>query len=334
MNAITGQHPKRKGITLASYTGNSQDLLALAVMAESQGYEDVWFADVGSPDALTLAAAVAVRTKRVRIGVAVTPIYTRTPPVLAASANTLQELSAERFILGLGTSSHTMVENWHGLSFAKPVKRMRETVLLLREIFEGTKTDFQGETLSSHGYRQKSMHIPLYIAALRPKMLETAAEIGDGVVLNLYPRPALANIIRHIKIGAAHAKKDFLPEIVCRHQVLVCDDSKEAMPPLRAFLSSYFATKVYNDYLAWCGYPEIAAELLDAWNKKDKQRSHNAMSDDLIHELTIVGNEGYCREHLRNSAAAGIDTHIISCLSPDAKIQARTYNFCAGVNLM
>ena len=95
----------RRALTLASYTGNISELLAQAVAAEKAGYDDLWFADTGFPDALTLAAAVAERTHKVRIGVAVTPIYTRTPAVLAATAATLSELSSGRFVLGLGTSS-------------------------------------------------------------------------------------------------------------------------------------------------------------------------------------------------------------------------------------
>ena len=324
--------PARKGITLASYTGHATDLLAMAKKAEAQGYDDLWFADVGSPDALTLAAAIALTVKRPRIGIAVSPIYTRTPAVLAASAQTLHELSAGRFILGLGTSSHTIVQDWHGVPFEKPLQRTAEVVALLRQIFKGDKTNFQGDIIKSRGYKQAAADIPIYLAALRPKMLEVAAEIGDGVVLNLFPQMALAKIMEHIKTGAQKAKKTTLPEIVCRHQVVVCDEPEAVFDGLRAFLSSYFSTQVYNRYLAWCGYPKVAEELLISWQNKDRERSYAALSDELIHEIVIAGDEAHCEKRLRAAWQAGIDTHIISCLSADQKTQERTYQFCSSIN--
>ena len=100
--------PLRIGMSLVSYDGSIGQMLADAELAETLGYDDVWFGDVGAPDALTTAAVVADRTERVRIGTAVTPVYTRTPAVLAATSSTLQQLSGGRFILGLGSSSERM----------------------------------------------------------------------------------------------------------------------------------------------------------------------------------------------------------------------------------
>jgi probable F420-dependent oxidoreductase len=325
--------PLRKGVTLASYTGSAKEILDLAQMAEKWGFDDLWFADTGFPDALTIASAVALKIRKMRIGIAVSPIYTRTPAVLAATAKTLHELSDERFIMGLGTSSHAMVENWHGMTLDSPLQRMRETVALMRQIFDGDKTNFEGQTLKSRGYRQTAGQVPIYIAALRPKMLETAAEIGDGVAINLFPRTALAKIMEHIKVGAQRGQKDILPEIVCRYQVVVSNKLEEEFTALRAFLASYFTTKVYNRYLAWCGYPEIADELTSAYKNKDRERSHAAINDELIHQVVIAGDEAYCQERMRDLSAGGIDTHIVTCLSPDPEIQAYTYKFCANVKL-
>lgn len=320
----------RRAITLASYTGVAKDLLETAVRAERDGYDDLWFADTGAPDALTLAAAVAVRTQRVRIGIAVVPIYTRTPAVLAASAATLSELAPERFVLGLGTSSENIVDRWHGLSRDKPLVRMRETVTLLRSMLAGEKSDFQGETLQSRGYRQAPSRTPLYIAALMPEMLELAAEIGDGVVLNLFPRKALPKIMEHIAIGARRGgKSPEEVEVLCRYQVGVSDHAEEHLPGIRQFMSSYFAVKVYNRYLAWCGYPEAAQEIAAGWAAKDRQRTAAALPDSLLREIAVLGDREYCRETIRDCARGGIHTHIITCLSPDPEAREQVWRLFA-----
>src|SRR5206468_5995790 len=101
----------------------------VAERAEALGYESLWIADTGAgPDAFVVAAVAAGVTRRVRIGTAVIPIYTRALPVLAAGAGSTAQLAPGRVILGLGISSETIVDAWGGVPFRQPFARMRETV--------------------------------------------------------------------------------------------------------------------------------------------------------------------------------------------------------------
>ena len=144
---------QRMALTLPNQEGVERTL-EQAQWAESEGYDDLWFADTSGIDALTTAAAVAMSTNRCRIGTAIIPVFTRTPAVLASTTSILHKISNGRFILGLGSSSHTMMENWNGQKFEKPLTRVKETAQLVRSMLTGEKTDFDGVTLSSHGYRQ------------------------------------------------------------------------------------------------------------------------------------------------------------------------------------
>ena len=316
----------KRALSLAAYSGGVDEILQQAATAESLGYDDVWFADVGCPDALTMAAVVARETKNLRVGIGVTPTYTRTPATLAATAATLEMLAPKRIVFGIGTSSHTMIEGWHGLKLERPLKRMRETVELLRLIQSGAKTDYRGETLHSQGYRQPATSTPIVVAALRPKMLELAGEIADGVILNLFPRPALPKIIAHIRAGARRGGRtlDDL-EVICRYQIAVSEDREPLYENLRSFVGSYFGVEVYNRYLAWCGYEETAAAIRAAHDSGDRRRAAAEVKDELLEEIAIIGDADYCRDRLAECTAGGIDTHIVTCLSPDAKIAADTY---------
>jgi probable F420-dependent oxidoreductase len=312
--------PQRRAVSLP-VPPDVTSTLSYAEWAEFEGYDDVWFADSGSYDALTLAAAVAQRTQRVRIGTGIVPVFTRTPAVLAATAATLSHLAPGRFILGLGASSHAMIEGWHGLTFEKPLTRVKETVQVLRTMLAGERSDFHGETLRSQGFRLAlpvQGHVPIYLAGLRPKMLELAGELGEGVVLNLFPAEALPRMLEHVAIGARRAGKSLAErEIVCRHQVVITSDKPAARDAFRKHFAAYYATPVYNRFLAWCGYEAAAQSIEQGWREKDRARTAGALSDELIDRIAIIGSVAECQERVRALARDGVTTHVIQSMLPD-----------------
>lgn len=316
-------HSKRIALSLPAPTGSVADTIALARQAESLGYDDIWLADAGGLDAFTLAPMLLEATEKLRLGIAVVPAYTRTPAVMASTIAVINQAWPGRFVPGFGSSSHAIIEGWHGLKLEKPLTRMKETVALLRTMLAGEKTDFAGETLRSKGYRQAPAEPspPLYLAALRSKMVETAAEIADGVILNLFPRSALPKIMEHVAIGAERAGKDPAEvEIVCRHMVAVSEDREAARNAFRAGFVGYYATPVYNKFLEWAGYPEAAAEIREGWAAKDRERTAAALPDELVDEIAVIGGPDECRDLMRWYADAGIHTNIISCMFPHPEV--------------
>src|SRR5438552_642100 len=111
----------------------------VAAPAEELGYESLWVADTGAgPEAFVVAAAAGLATRRVRVGTAVVPIYTRALPVLAAGAGSCAQLMAGRsFVLGLGVSSETIVEAGGGVPYRRPLTRMREAGGAVRRMAAG-----------------------------------------------------------------------------------------------------------------------------------------------------------------------------------------------------
>jgi alkanesulfonate monooxygenase SsuD/methylene tetrahydromethanopterin reductase-like flavin-dependent oxidoreductase (luciferase family) len=157
---------------------------------------------------------------------------------------------------------------------------------------------------------------PIYIAALRSGMIEMAAEVGDGVIFNLWPKRALPKMIEHVKIGAKRAGKDWRDvEIVNRAMVLVTDDKAEARNRFRGAFAPYYATPVYNKFLAWAGYEDAAETITEGWAAKDRAKTGGALTDALIDEVAIIGSEDECRARIREDAAGGIHTHIIAPLA-------------------
>ncbi len=304
--------------------GDVNACLESARRAEDLGYESVWIAETGGPDPFVLAGAVAQVTKRVRIGLAVSPVYIRTAATIAAATGTVSQLAPGRFILGLGASSHAIVQNWHGQPFVRPLTRVRETVTAVRAMLAGQKITLEGETLRTQGFRlmvPPPAPVPIYIGALRPAMLELAGEIADGVAVNLFPVEALAPTRQHLANGARKAGKDPASfEVVCRQQVLVTDDKAAARDLFRSFLAGYFATPVYNKYAAWYGFTEEAALIAEGFRTGDRAMTRKGMTDRLIDAVVIFGSLEECRERIAAYVAAGVDTTAVSVLSFDPEV--------------
>ena len=318
---------KRLAVTLPAGPALEQTIRRLK-WAEDNGYPDAWFSDSGAPDTLTQVAAVAHHTRSIRIGVAVTPVYTRTPAVLAASANVIGQVLPGRFIMGLGSSSQTIMGRWNGIPLEKPLTRVKETAILVRSMLSGEKSDFGGETLSSHGYRQAPLDNPppIYIGALRPKMIEMAAEYGDGVIFNLWPKSALPKMMEHIRIGAERAGKRWEDvEIVNRAMVLATDDKAAGRNLFRAAFAPYYATPVYNKFLAWAGYSDAANTITEGWAQRDREKTSGALSDELIDEIAIIGTEDEIRERIQSDADGGVHTHIIAPMAATQADVDRTF---------
>jgi probable F420-dependent oxidoreductase len=273
-------------------------------------------------------AAVAHHTTSIRIGVAVTPVYTRTPAVLAATANVLEQLLPGRFIMGLGSSSQTIMGAWNGIALDKPLTRVKDTALMVRSMLKGEKSDFDLTTLKSRGYRQAPLENPppLYLAALQPKMIEMAAEVGDGVIFNLWPKSALPKMMAHVKIGAERAGKNWEDvEIVNRAMVLATDDKEAGRQLFRAAFAPYYATPVYNNFLAWAGFEDAADTITEGWAEKDRAKTGGALTDALIDEIAIIGTETEIQARISEAADGGVHTHIIAPMAASAEDVQRTF---------
>jgi len=313
----------RLAITLPLPFLSPRACVALARSAEREwGFDAIWLAETNGPDSASLAGAIAMATERATLGTAIVPVYNRSPAVLAMTAATLAGLLEGRFVLGLGSSSHAIVEGWNGIPFERPLTRVRETVAILRQALAGGKTDFAGATVRSRGLRlgwTPERPVPIYLAALRERMLELAGEIGDGLIVNLFPLTALPRILAAYRRGAALGSRDASrDEIVCRFQVAVTDDVAAARNLIRFGFAGYVAQPVYNAYFRWCGFEAEAEAVAKAFAAGDRAASAAAMSDAMIDRIAILGSAERCREQIAEFVAAGVTTPVIAPVATDA----------------
>ena len=171
----------------ASQHGRWGETLDFVLEAEKLGLDICWVAEAWGSDAPSPLGYLAARTDRLLLGSGVIQLGTRTPPLIAMTAMTLAQLSGGRFLLGLGPSGPQVIEGLHGVPFARPLARMRETVEVLRQAFSGEKisysgTQFQipaaGEARPMRLSLAANPAIPIYIASMSPKMLELTGTVA------------------------------------------------------------------------------------------------------------------------------------------------------------
>jgi 5,10-methylenetetrahydromethanopterin reductase len=106
-----------------------REVLACAKMADAQeNVDSLWIPESWGRESFATLGAMSQATRRVRLGTSIIGIYARTPATVAMAATTLDMLSGNRTIIGLGASSAAIVEGWHGIKFEMPVDRMREYI--------------------------------------------------------------------------------------------------------------------------------------------------------------------------------------------------------------
>ncbi len=72
---------------------------------------------------------------------------------------------------------------------------------------------------------------------------------------------------------------------------------------------------MYNRFLAWCGYDEVAATIEAGWRERDRDKTTGALTDALIDRIAIFGSAAECQERVRALGQGGITTHVIACPS-------------------
>ena len=176
------------GLSIASHSGLPPAKVgALAGAAELAGFSAVFVAE-GHGDALALCHPVAAATRHARVGTAIANAALR-PPVLAAkTAAQLDQASNGRFILGLGVANSVMNERFGIAPFA-PLAMIEEYAAVVRAVLAGSPTGYDGQVFRTGMVPLDSppirTELPIYLAALGPRMLELAGRIADGVILNL-----------------------------------------------------------------------------------------------------------------------------------------------------
>ena len=307
--------PIRWALTVPFNGVSLRDHRALLEGAETVGYDDFWSGETAGPDGFTPLALAASWTDRMRLGTGVVNAFTRGPAVLAQHAAALQDASGGRFCLGIGSSSNVIVERWNQIPFEKPLTRVRETVEILRTVLAGERGPggFKLET-------PPEKPPPIYVAALRGRMLRLGGAVGDGTFVNFLPLVNVEQVVSEIRAGEREAgKQPGSSDVVCRF-FCIPQPAAEAMSLARWMFAAYATVPVYEAYFRWLGWGEAIDPMVEAWRAGDRQRALEAAPEELIQEIFIFGDAGEQKLRLAEFTENGITTAVLTPICPPEEL--------------
>jgi F420-dependent oxidoreductase-like protein len=301
-------------------------------LAEKLGYESVWVTQPGSRDAMLVLSEYARVTTRVRLGTGVIPIFGRAPAAMAQSAVTLAELSAGRFVLGIGVSHKPIVEGYFGQLYVRPLQAMREYLTILQGILREGRVGFEGEryrsTFAWMGYTPP-YPVPVYISALSPRMCRLAGAMADGVVLWCCP-PDYVNehIVPNVRAGAEAVGRD--PSgitVVTAVPTCATDDADTARAAMRRDLFIYWTLPNYRAAIDRAGYGEAIGEFDEALASGGPDKAREAIPGAFVDALAAYGTPDDIRAKVDEYREKGTT---LPAIGPFGGGAARTLEAAAG----
>jgi 5,10-methylenetetrahydromethanopterin reductase len=278
----------------------------------------MWVPETWGRDSISQIACSLGATSKLRVGTGIIPVYSRTPTLIAQTAATLDEISGGRFLLGLGVSASPVIENWHGIPFASPLKRIREYVEIIRLTLSGERVNFDGTYFHLHSFRLPfkpvRRDVPIYVAALGPHMVQLAGEIADGLLLYFNPFEEIRKSVKTFRKGATAAGRDSTKlDVAAYVTASVSEDSREAKKVAKYVIAHYLGwpAPYHSKLLKSYGYGREVSLIKAAWERGKREDAVNHVSDAMVQSLAIAGTPGECRRKVEEYRTAGIKLPIL-----------------------
>ncbi|MEV7352800.1 LLM class F420-dependent oxidoreductase [Micromonospora chalcea] len=287
------------------------DHAAVYAALDDAGFTDVWSSEVAGADAFTPLALAAAWSPRLRLGTAITPVFTRGPGLLAMSAAALAEAAPGRFALGVGASSPVLVRDWNAIEFDEPFKRTRDVLRFLRAALRGETVDGAFDTFVVRRFtleRPPSVPPPVVLAALRPGMLRLAAAEADGVILNWLAAEDVPTALAEV----GERRPGF--EVAARIFVCPTEDAAYARALGRRMITGYLTVPAYAAFHRWLGREDTLGPMWAAWAAGDRRGASAAVPDEVVDALVLHGSPEQCAAAVRRYADNGVDVPVLAVL--------------------
>ncbi|ETW22303.1 LLM class flavin-dependent oxidoreductase [Mycobacterium gastri] len=315
--------------TTVELSSAGRDTVEFVVEAEKLGLDVCWVAEAWGADGPSALGYLAARTDRMLLGSGVLQLGIRSPVAVAQTAITLSNLSCGRFLLGLGASGPQVIEGLHGVSFGRPLARMRETIDIVRQAFAGGKISYSGnefriprpggEAVPMRLSTRPEHRIPIYLAALSPAMLRLTGQIADGWLgTSFVPEGAAGAYFAHLDSGLAAAGRTRADIDICQGaevafakdedqlQGMVAGRKKELAFSLGGMGSA--STNYYNRAYSRQGWADVAAAVREHWQRGERDRAVALITDEMVLATTLIGTEDMVRARLAVWRDAGVNT--------------------------
>ena len=274
----------------------TREAQAACAELESLGYSAVWLPEAVGRDPFVAAATVLSATDQLRVATGIANIYARDPMTMAACQKTLAEAFPDRFLLGLGVSHHHLVERLRKHDYTRPLSYMRQYL-----------DDMDAAMFAAVGPTDDPGRV---LAALGPKMLETAASQASG-----------AHPYFTTPEHTARAREIMGPDaLLAPEQMVVLDtDPISARAVARQGTAIYLRAPNYVRNLRTLGFDD--SDWADV----------KAPSDRLVDAIVAWGTPDQIRARVDEHRAAGADHVCVQVLRSDLDLPTDEWRVLADV---
>lgn len=305
------------GVSLGSLL-TIDEVLNCADALSNNNVDTVWIPETWGMENFSVLSAVSQRATHPKIGSSIINIYSRSPATIAMGAASVDTISKGRLILGLGTSSIPIVEDFHGLQFQKPLLRMREYVEIIRLILSKNKVNYSGRIFKLKGFslliNPPRSKIPIYLAAINKNMVELAWEVGDGVIFYLRPMEEMKQTIKKMQ---SKRKVD----VTCQLITCVSHDSEKAIDRAKKTLAFYISVgQIYREFLSKNGFEKECENIFQEYKNSGFKSNHELVTDKMLDSLTVCGTTEDCQKQIRKFVEIGINSPILQ-FNPIGNVQ-------------
>jgi alkanesulfonate monooxygenase SsuD/methylene tetrahydromethanopterin reductase-like flavin-dependent oxidoreductase (luciferase family) len=286
-----------------------EQVIECTKMISETNIDSIWIPETWGMENFSMLGAVSSETKSQKIGSSIINIYSRSPSTISMGAATTDILSNGRLILGLGTSSVPIVEDFHGNEFETPVQRMREYVEIIRLSLSKKQINYSGKIFNLKNFtlliKPKRQSIPIYLAAINQRMVNLAWELGDGVIFYLRPLDEMKKTISKMQ---SERKID----VACQIITCISNNSEEAIQRAKKTLAFYISVgKVYREFLAKNGFENETNNIFEEFKKSGFKSNHELITDSMLNSLCISGSPEEVKVQLEKFRDTGINLPII-----------------------
>jgi len=295
---------------------NTQDILEFAKQLDFKPQvNSIWIPESWGREAFVMLGAIGAITRRIKLGTSIVSMFSRSPATLAMAASTLDNISLNRTIIGIGASTPILAENWHGIKFVHPLKRMREYVTCFKIISSGETINFDGNFFKLKNI--KIMHpsqrkeIPVFLGAVNSGMIKLATEVADGTILYLRPLDELKKTVDRIKSLTSKKSKSFE---ICSVFITAVSNKYPDLARERAAktLAFYVAVgKYYNEFLSSHGFENQVEQINTEYQNHGVENISKFVTDPMLDSLTIYGTTEDCIKSLKRFVSCGVSLPIL-----------------------
>ena len=238
----------------------------------------LWLPETIDLDSVSILGAIAARTNTLKLGAGILNIYTRTLPLIAMTAVTLQLISKKRFSLGIGVSTDNILEK-HDVQMHQPLAQLRSAIQALR----------LAQTIDNKTTYKLPLQVsfPIYVGTIGEKMSSLAGELADGLILNC-ATPEYAKKLMEMAFRGANEANRGHQEIEIEAALIFSLDLQRDRQSIVRRLAYYGAAASYNHMFNRSGFVTESEQLSKAWMRKDSQEAQRAISNEMIETLTAT----------------------------------------------